>query len=246
MLYTKIEELAYELYKLDWMRRISVDRQMDAVKDYYGYLTGDDTDQSLTDYLEEFGYDGEFYACFDEFLENEYLDKEYMKALLNDEAYMFYLSDLSISFIEKEEEKFEDTNPFIGSTYVPVYMVKDEQEYFVVNKDINHSDIAYENRYLTLAKEQLMKNGGAWFSFYSAGYNDPIEMIEEVHKRGFHFTEQTTYTWNKKQNCFDFSGNQEEVSAAFSFRIYDKKYAEQIQRKMLDYHLFPIPKTTNV
>lgn len=84
-----IVDLAYELYKIDWMRRISADRQIDALKDYYETLTfadEEETEYSFDDYLEVGGYDGELYACFDEFLDCEFLDKTYMKKLLNNNS----------------------------------------------------------------------------------------------------------------------------------------------------------------
>ena len=104
---TYIKELAYQLYKLDWMRRISTDRQMDKMKDYYEECvttelnprTGDAEPQytmSFEDYLwDTDGYDGELYTCFDEFIDNEYQDDDFMKALLgNNNLYQVYLEDI--------------------------------------------------------------------------------------------------------------------------------------------------------
>lgn len=105
---TYIKELAYELYKLDWMRRISADRQMDKMKDYYeecvtiglNPYTGDAELQytmSLEDYLNDTdGYDGELSACFEEFIDNEYQDEGFMKTLLggNNNLYQAYLEDI--------------------------------------------------------------------------------------------------------------------------------------------------------
>lgn len=104
---TYIKELAYELYKLDWMRRISVDRQMDKMKDYYdecvitrlnpcdGVVEPQYT-MSFEDYLSDSdGYNGELYAYFYEFIDNEYQDNEYMKTLFdNDNMYQIYLEDV--------------------------------------------------------------------------------------------------------------------------------------------------------
>ena len=43
----------------------------------------------------EFGYDGELYVCYDEFLDNEYLEEDYIKELLdNEKLYNKYLEDL--------------------------------------------------------------------------------------------------------------------------------------------------------
>ena len=94
-----IKELAYTLYKIDWMRRISHDRILDFVKTYYddckiNHAHGFHDDPSPLEALEEFGFDGELYACEEKFLESEYLDKQYMEYLLNEEQYKDYLEDL--------------------------------------------------------------------------------------------------------------------------------------------------------
>lgn len=95
MIISNISELAYELYKIDWMRRISPERQMDSIKDYYDDKRMDpDDDSDYDDVLFEFGFDGEFYVCFEEFLDNEYRDKDYMKSLLNEDQYKEYLEDI--------------------------------------------------------------------------------------------------------------------------------------------------------
>lgn len=95
-----IEKLCYELYKLDWKHShgITKDIEMDSIKDYYEGLVDSDTTYSYNDYLEEFGYDGEIYVCFEEFLTSEYQDSCYMKSLLNnDELIKRYNTDISIN-----------------------------------------------------------------------------------------------------------------------------------------------------
>ena len=91
-----IKDLAYELYKTDWMSRISTERRFNALRDYY--LNVDtETRYSYTfeEWISEQGYDGELYVCFAEFLQTEYLEDEYMKALLADTAlYEEYLKDI--------------------------------------------------------------------------------------------------------------------------------------------------------
>ena len=73
-----IRELAYELYKMDWMRRISCDIQMDTLKDYYQETTEEDREvYTFEDYVLEYGYSGQLYVGFNEFLRAEYLDELY-------------------------------------------------------------------------------------------------------------------------------------------------------------------------
>lgn len=90
-----ISGLCYELYKIDWMQRISPERQMDNLKTYYEDAKEDTESTTYEEIIEEFGFDGELYVCFDEFLGAEYQDKEYMKELLdNNELYKEYLEDV--------------------------------------------------------------------------------------------------------------------------------------------------------
>lgn len=91
-----IKDLAYELYKTDWTSRISTERRFNALRDYY--LNVDtETRYSYTfeEWVNDQGYDGELYTCFGEFLQAEYLENEYMKALLADPMlYREYLEDI--------------------------------------------------------------------------------------------------------------------------------------------------------
>ena len=82
-----ISKLCYELYKVDWKHShmITAEREMDSIKNYYEDLVDDDTEYTYNDYLEEFGYDGELYVCYEEFLEVEYLDEDYICSLLDNE-----------------------------------------------------------------------------------------------------------------------------------------------------------------
>ena len=89
-------QMAYELYKLDWMRRISTERQMDEVKNWYQECDRAFREEyTWEDWIEDNGYSGELYVCYDEFLGAEYFDREYMKALLdNDELFEEYENDI--------------------------------------------------------------------------------------------------------------------------------------------------------
>ena len=89
-----ISDLCYELYKLDWIRRISAERQMDAMKDWYQEVAPEDReDISPADWIFDQGYQGELYVCKDEFLGAEFLNEEYIKGILdNDELFAEYKS----------------------------------------------------------------------------------------------------------------------------------------------------------
>lgn len=68
----------YECYKSDWKKthKITKKKEMESLKSYYDMLADDNiTEDEYTydDYLTEFGYNGELYVCYEEFLDNEYL-----------------------------------------------------------------------------------------------------------------------------------------------------------------------------
>ena len=92
-----IRKLCYELYKIDWKHShmITKEREMDSIKDYYEGLIDNDSEYTYEDYIEEFGYDGELYVCFEEFCDAEYYDVDYMCTLLdNDKLINIYHEDI--------------------------------------------------------------------------------------------------------------------------------------------------------
>ena len=92
-----IRKLCYELYKIDWKHShmITKEREMDSIKDYYEGLIDNDIEYTYEDYIEEFGYDGELYVCFEEFCDTEYYDVDYMRTLLdNDKLINIYHEDI--------------------------------------------------------------------------------------------------------------------------------------------------------
>ena len=85
-----ISRLCYELYKIDWKRShmITADREMDSIKNYYEELADAELDENSCPYnyyLADLGYDGELYICYEEFLDAEYLEEDYICSLLDNE-----------------------------------------------------------------------------------------------------------------------------------------------------------------
>ena len=92
-----IRKLCYELYKIDWKHShmITKEREMDSIKDYYEGLIDNDSEYTYEDYIEEFGYGGELYVCYEEFCGAEYYEVDYMRALLdNDRLINMYQEDI--------------------------------------------------------------------------------------------------------------------------------------------------------
>lgn len=94
-----ISELAYELYKVDWMKRVSSECQSETIKNYYNKLSEGEapTDYSFENYLSDNGYNGELYCSYGEFIDCEYQDEEYMRELLGDELFEKYNAEVSVN-----------------------------------------------------------------------------------------------------------------------------------------------------
>ena len=62
-----IKELCYELYKVDWKNlHVTYELERKSILSYYDSLT-DNHSYSYEEYIEECGYSGEVYVCFEEF-----------------------------------------------------------------------------------------------------------------------------------------------------------------------------------
>lgn len=134
---TLISGLCYELYKNDWMRRISTERKANLLKNWY-----QETEQENRSvfgpeqFLDEEGFDGELYVCFEEFLEAEYQDKEYMKELLsNDELFAEYEADLSF-VCEQDCSKISDSLMLSSETTVAKLTYKGHEATIEVRGDV--------------------------------------------------------------------------------------------------------------
>lgn len=90
-----IKKIAYEKYKLDWMLHhgYTLANLMDEL-DSMQEESEDTVSQLFIDWEYGFGFGSEIWVCFNEFIDNEYQDKGYMKQLLNWEEYAKYEEDI--------------------------------------------------------------------------------------------------------------------------------------------------------
>lgn len=82
-----IRDICYRLYKSDWYHShgITTQRKVYSIRDYRKFLRENNLTMesySYDKYLKEFGYGGELYVSYEEFMKNEYLDKNYICSLL--------------------------------------------------------------------------------------------------------------------------------------------------------------------
>ena len=87
-----ISKIAYEKYRLDWMiahghsiTELLLDLQLMRHEDPESGLTA-----LFRDWECDSGFGGEVWACYDEFMEAEYMDASYMRALLTESEYEMY------------------------------------------------------------------------------------------------------------------------------------------------------------
>lgn len=134
----------------------------------------------------------------------------------------------NIQFVEKEP--WYDNRMFIGHRHrYPVYMVKDNVEYFMFNRSSKQASWDIEKD--ESRKQQLLNNGGRFFCFH--GYKDtPYEYLQMVIARRHTFEKfsHKEVEWSEDGMFCDFQGNLKEVSAAFHYRIYDKDLVANIEK----------------
>lgn len=76
-----IRQIAYELYKQYWIdTHTSSEERMKVLVDYYSWRVTNKEDVNFCDWLwfESDGFNGSLFACFDEFLDNHYREKEFV------------------------------------------------------------------------------------------------------------------------------------------------------------------------
>ena len=94
-----INDIAYEKYKLDWMMShgytlVDLAAQIRDVQEVNPNINAIG---ALFEWENDLGFDGEIWACYDEFMDSEFLDKEYMAMILGCDEYKKYLE-----YVEKE------------------------------------------------------------------------------------------------------------------------------------------------
>ena len=92
-----IKKIAYEKYKLDWLMKHGY--TLTDLIDKLDELKADCEDNISVELLfdvweKDYGFSSEIWVCYQEFIDNEYLDAGYMKQLLNWEEYEKYQEDV--------------------------------------------------------------------------------------------------------------------------------------------------------
>ena len=156
--YETIEVIAYQRYQQDWIRnRHYSEAFLQRIhKEHEEYFQVNRC-ISFAEYIDEFGFEGECYACIDEFLESEYLDETYMKSLLDEKEYLEYLIDQYQNLIYSICLKSVG-NPFDAEDLT--------QEVFLsAYKSLAHFDGLYEKAWLS---KIAVRNSNGRYLFLTA------------------------------------------------------------------------------
>ena len=90
----EIVKIAYEKYKLDWM--ISHGHTLEELMHELNIMQKEENSSTISSLYEDweygFGFGGEIWACYDEFIECEFFDIDYMKNILTKHEYDVYLA----------------------------------------------------------------------------------------------------------------------------------------------------------
>lgn len=86
-----LERIAYEKYQLDWLKNhnFSIKDLLQEIETVPFSRERNVVEDKL-EAFEEIGFNGEIYVCFEEFLDNEFQEKDYMKFLLTEEEFEEY------------------------------------------------------------------------------------------------------------------------------------------------------------
>lgn len=105
----RISEVAYELYKMDWIaQHVTREAELDTYREYFKYkkdcIEGGEEADSYEDWLFDIGFPGgALYVCYEEFCDGEYHDREFVTYLFgNEEEFVKeYLEDIKDDYLEE-------------------------------------------------------------------------------------------------------------------------------------------------
>lgn len=157
-----IRKKSYELYKLDWMASHGYSLQDVAVElaNLAGF--GVPQDELLNEFEQDGFVGGEIYASYDEFVDNEYLDMEYMRSLLSKEDFMLYLRD-----IEKADEPAKVLRQKAEDEY-------DSYKALGKSNGSPYEQLVYSYIYLAIRNGDLDKHASALYTM-----DKPLEWLYE-------------------------------------------------------------------
>lgn len=135
-----------------------------------------------------------------------------------------------IKIIEKEPYKSFDRWKNRECLMYPNFMLKDEKEYFVLNRrEPESSSNKQENQKIL---DKLKETNGKYTFFYGQ-FENPFEMLEDIIlKRHLIIADENRPFDSRMTNegSIDFHGNRDVYSSAFMYRIFDNELEKTLRQ----------------
>lgn len=134
-----------------------------------------------------------------------------------------------IEIIEKEPYKSFDNWNERECLMCPVFMIKDDKEYFVLNRREPSDD--YRNKENQKRIEKLKQTNGKYTIFYGE-FENPFEMLKEIIQKMDLIITNSDSIFDKQmtnEDSVDFHGNRQNYSSAFMYRLFDKELENDLK-----------------
>ena len=134
-----------------------------------------------------------------------------------------------IEIIEKEPYKSFDNWNERECLMCPVFMIKDNKEYFVLNRREPSDD--YRNKENQKIIEKLKQTNGKYTIFYGE-FENPFEMLKEIIQKMDLIITNSDSIFDKQmtnEDSVDFHGNRQNYSSAFMYRLFDKELENDLK-----------------
>lgn len=134
-----------------------------------------------------------------------------------------------IEIIEKEPYKSFDNWNERECLMCPVFMIKDNKEYFVLNRREPSDD--YRNKENQKRIEKLKQTNGKYTIFYGE-FENPFEMLKEIIQKMDLIITNSDSIFDKQmtnEDSVDFHGNRQNYSSAFMYRLFDKELENDLK-----------------
>lgn len=104
---TAIRNIAYQRYQMWWCvnHGVTVADILAKYSEYWGEVEADSEDTGFDTFLAQTGFNGELWACQNEFLDSEYKDPTIMWQILDPVQYSDYVRDRIAELTQNKEEE---------------------------------------------------------------------------------------------------------------------------------------------
>lgn len=140
-----IRSIAFRKYQWHWLmiHGWTIEDLSFIADDWFNVRCADPkNDSPLSDFIFEHGINGSLWVCFDEFMETEYLDNEFMRILLSEIEYKLYCQDIGIEMLQET-----------------VYVVKSEASYDCI-RDFKINGICRQKEKAKSVLKEAVENSG--------------------------------------------------------------------------------------